>query len=286
MVSNVVEIIDMENDTEESDLTTSDRDEMKNNKAIVIKTSMRQTIFLPVPGLIPLSELKVNDLVGVNKSSFLILEKLPSEYDTRIQAFELTEKPQDEWCDVGGLDKAIQELKEAIVLPMTHADKFDKLGIEAPKGVLMQGPPGTGKTMLARCCARETNATFLKLAGPSLVQMYIGEGAKMVRDAFQLARDKAPSIIFIDEIDAIGVKRSSDGGNSDREVQRTMLELLNQLDGFSKDKLVKVIAATNRPDILDPALVRSGRIDRKVELPHPDEDSRRRILQIHSRSIS
>jgi len=203
-----------------------------------------------------------------------------------VPAFELTEKPQDEWNDIGGLDKAIMELKEAIVLPMTHADKFDKLGIEAPKGVLLWGPPGTGKTMMARCCARETNATFLKLAGPSLVQMYIGEGAKMVRDAFQLARDKAPSIIFIDEIDAIGVKRSSDGGNGDREVQRTMLELLNQLDGFSKDKLVKVIAATNRPDILDPALVRSGRIDRKVELPHPDEDSRRRIMQIHSRQIS
>lgn len=286
MVSNIGEIIDMQNDLEESDLTTADRDEMKNQKGIVLKTSMRYTIFLPVSGLVPIDQLKVGDLVGANKSNFLILEKLPSEYDSRVSAFELTEKPQDEWNDIGGLDKAIMELKEAIVLPMTHADKFDKLGIEAPKGVLLWGPPGTGKTMMARCCARETNATFLKLAGPSLVQMYIGEGAKMVRDAFQLARDKAPSIIFIDEIDAIGVKRSSDGGNGDREVQRTMLELLNQLDGFSKDKLVKVIAATNRPDILDPALVRSGRIDRKVELPHPDEDSRRRIMQIHSRQIS
>lgn len=286
MVSNIGEIIDMQNDLEESDLTTADRDEMKNQKGIVLKTSMRYTIFLPVSGLVPIDQLKVGDLVGANKSNFLILEKLPSEYDSRVSAFELTEKPQDEWNDIGGLDKAQMELKEAIVLPMTHADKFDKLGIEAPKGVLLWGPPGTGKTMMARCCARETNATFLKLAGPSLVQMYIGEGAKMVRDAFQLARDKAPSIIFIDEIDAIGVKRSSDGGNGDREVQRTMLELLNQLDGFSKDKLVKVIAATNRPDILDPALVRSGRIDRKVELPHPDEDSRRRIMQIHSRQIS
>lgn len=286
MVSNIGEIIDMENDMEESDLTTGDRDEMKHEKGIVLKTSMRQTIFLPFSGLVPISQLKVGDLVGANKSNFLILEKLPSEYDSRVSAFELTEKPQDEWNDIGGLDKAQMELKEAIVMPMTHADKFEKLGIEAPKGVLLWGPPGTGKTMMARCCARETNATFLKLAGPSLVQMQIGEGAKMVRDAFQLARDKAPSIIFIDEIDAIGVKRSSDGGNGDREVQRTMLELLNQLDGFSKDKLVKVIAATNRPDILDPALVRSGRIDRKVELPHPDEDSRRRIMQIHSRQIS
>jgi len=171
MVSNVSEIIDMENDIEESDLTTTDRHELKGQKAVVIKTSMRYTIFLSVPGFVPLSELKVGDLVGANKSSFLILEKLPSEYDSRIQAFELTEKPQDEWNDVGGLDKAIQELKEAVVLPMTHADKFEKLGIEAPKGVLMYGPPGTGKTMLARCCAKESNATFLKLAGPSLVQM-------------------------------------------------------------------------------------------------------------------
>lgn len=138
MVSNISEILEMENDTEESDLTTADRDELKQEKkAIVIKTSMRYMIFLPVPGLIPTEELNVNDLVGVNKSNFLVLEKLPSEYDSRIQAFELTEKPQDEWNDVGGLDKAIQELKEAIVLPMTHHDKFDKLGIEAPKGVLL-----------------------------------------------------------------------------------------------------------------------------------------------------
>lgn len=139
--------------------------------------------------------------------------------------------------------------------------------------------------MLARCCAKESKATFLKLAGPSLVQMYIGEGAKMVREAFKLARDKAPAIVFIDEIDAIGMKRSGDGRNSDREVQRTLLELLNQLDGFSKDTTVKVICATNRPDTLDPALVRSGRLDRKIELPMPDEDSRVRILQIHARHM-
>jgi 26S proteasome regulatory subunit T5 len=170
---------------------------------------------------------------------------------------------------------------------MTHKERFDSIGITPPKGVLLYGPPGTGKTMMARACAAATQATFLKLAGPQLVQMFIGDGAKMVRDAFALAKEKAPAIIFIDEIDAVGMKRSSGGELSGvREVQRTMLELLNQLDGFSSDDRVKVIAATNRPDTLDPALLRSGRLDRKIELPHPNEPARARILQIHSRKMN
>merc|ERR1712007_156662 len=144
-------------------------------------------------------------------------------------------------------------------------------------GALMYGPPGTGKTLLARACAAATNATFLKLAGPQLVQMFIGDGAKIVRDAFELAREKQPAIIFIDELDAVGTKRFNSDKSGDREVQRTMLELLNQLDGFSSDVRIKVIAATNRPDILDPALMRSGRLDRKIEFPHPPEDARARI---------
>merc|ERR1712187_145362 len=156
----------------------------------------------------------------------------------------------------------------------------------APKGALMYGPPGTGKTLLARACAAETNATFLKLAGPQLVQMFIGDGAKLVRDCFALAKEKAPSIIFIDELDAVGTKRFDSDKSGDREVQRTMLELLNQLDGFSSDSRIKVIAATNRPDILDPALLRSGRIDRKVECPHPNERSRERILKIHAERMN
>merc|ERR1712093_423078 len=170
---------------------------------------------------------------------------------------------------------------------MKEAERFKKIGIKAPKGVLMHGPPGTGKTMMARACAAATNATFLKSAGPQLVQMFIGDGAKIVRDAFQLAKEKAPTIIFIDELDAIGQKRSGGGELSGvREVQRTMLELLNQLDGFASNYQVKVIAATNRPDTLDPALLRSGRLDRKIELPNPNEDSRARILQIHSRRMN
>merc|ERR1719498_524264 len=195
--------------------------------------------------------------------------------------------PTEEFNDVGGLDSQIQELIEAVVLPMTHKERFDNIGIKPPKGALMYGPPGTGKTLMARACAARTNACFLKLAGPQLVQMFIGDGAKLVRDAFQLAKEKQPAIIFIDELDAIGSKRSSGGELSGvREVQRTMLELLNQLDGFSSAEQVKVIAATNRPDTLDPALLRSGRLDRKIELPHPNEDSRARIMHIHSRKMN
>jgi len=159
---------------------------------------------------------------------------------------------------------------------------FTKIGIQSPKGVLLHGPPGTGKTLLARAVANACNACFLKLAGPQLVQMYIGDGAKIIRDAFEIAKKKAPSIVFIDELDAVGTKRYSGEGKGDREVQRTMLELLNQLDGFEQNTKVKVVCATNRPDILDPALMRSGRIDRKVECPLPNEMGRKRILKLHA----
>lgn len=283
LVANVVEILELpvepENQKDENQVPTLE-------KSVVIKTSTRQTIFLPAVGLIPASELKPNDLVGVNKDSYIILDKLPPEYDSRVKAMEVDERPQEQYSDIGGLDKEIQELVEAVVLPMTHKEYFDKIGIKPPKGVLMFGPPGTGKTLLARACAAQTKATFLKLAGPQLVQMFIGDGAKLVRDAFALAKKKAPAVIFIDELDAIGAKRQDSELSGDREVQRTMLELLNQLDGFSSDDRVKVIAATNRPDILDPALLRSGRLDRKVELPHPNEESRVKILQIHSRKMN
>jgi len=286
LVANVAELLDIEED-EEEDGATQDVDMQRNGKSLVVKTTTRQTIFLPVIGLVDASELKPGDLVGVNKDSYLVLDKLPPEYDSRVKAMEVDERPTDQYSDIGGLDKEIQELREAVVLPMTHADRFIKIGIQPPKGCLLHGPPGTGKTMMARACAAATSATFLKLAGPQLVQMFIGDGAKIVRDAFQLARQKAPAIIFIDEIDAIGMRRSGGGELSGvREVQRTMLELLNQLDGFSSDMRVKIVAATNRPDVLDPALLRSGRLDRKIELPHPNEDARARIMQIHSRKMN
>jgi len=285
LVGNVVEVLDVGEEDEEEDGGNVDLDAQRVGKAVVLKTSTRQTIFLPVVGLVPATELKPADLVGVNKDSYLILEALPAEYDSRVKAMEVDEKPTEDYGDVGGLDKQIQELVEAVVLPMTHADRFEKIGIKPPKGVLMYGPPGVGKTLLARACAAQTNATFLKLAGPQLVQMFIGDGAKLVRDAFALAKEKAPTIIFIDELDAVGTKRFDSELSGDREVQRTMLELLNQLDGFSSDDRIKVVAATNRVDILDPALLRSGRIDRKIEFPHPDENARARIMQIHSRKM-
>jgi len=293
-------------------------DATRKTRSAVVRTSTRQTIFLPVPGLVNSEELKPSDLVGTNKDSYLILEKLPDEFDSRVKAMEVDERPTEEYSDIGGCDgeynkcimfvgivyihdlyisflfsvAQIQELIEAVVLPMTHKDMFDTIGIRPPKGVLLHGPPGTGKTLLARACANQTNAIFLKIAGPQLVQMFIGDGAKLIRDAFELAKAKikegtsAGAILFIDEIDAIGTKRFGGDQSGDREVQRTMLELLSQLDGFSSNEMIKVIAATNRPDVLDPALLRSGRLDRKIELPHPSEEARAKIMRIHSRKMN
>eukprot|EP00297_Palpitomonas_bilix_P005974 CAMPEP_0113885124 /NCGR_PEP_ID=MMETSP0780_2-20120614/10715_1 /TAXON_ID=652834 /ORGANISM="Palpitomonas bilix" /LENGTH=427 /DNA_ID=CAMNT_0000872973 /DNA_START=93 /DNA_END=1376 /DNA_ORIENTATION=- /assembly_acc=CAM_ASM_000599 len=287
LISTVVEVLDLPPDDEEEDGGNIDEHASRAGKSAVVKTTSRQTIYLPVVGLVEPDELKPGDLVGVNKDSYLILEKLPAEYDNRVKAMEVDERPTEQYSDIGGLGKQIQELVEAIVLPMTQKDRFDSIGVRPPKGCLMYGPPGVGKTLMARACAAQTKATFLKLAGPQLVQMYIGEGARLVRDAFNLAKEKSPAIIFIDEIDAIGTKRTNtDDSAGDREVQRTMLELLNQLDGFASDDRIKVIAATNRVDVLDPALLRSGRLDRKIEFPLPDEKARERIMQIHSRKMN
>ncbi|KAF6005020.1 26S proteasome regulatory subunit 6A [Cyanidiococcus yangmingshanensis] len=278
--------VDENEDDADDEGAAQESDANRQTHAVVVKTSTRQTVYLPIPGLVDVSLLRPGDLVGVNKDSYLILEKLPEEYDARVKAFEVDERPTEDFADIGGLDKQIEEVIEAVVLPMTHKHLFERVGIRPPKGVLMYGPPGTGKTLLARACAAQTKATFLKLAGTSLVQMYIGDGARLVRDAFALAKKKAPSIIFIDELDAIGTKRFDSDRSGDRETQRTMLELLNQLDGFDQNDDVRVLAATNRPDILDAALMRSGRLDRKIEFPHPDEAARARILRIHSRKMN
>mmetsp|Transcript_27967 Transcript_27967/g.41304 ORF Transcript_27967/g.41304 Transcript_27967/m.41304 type:complete len:460 (+) Transcript_27967:93-1472(+) len=297
LVANVVEILepDAEDGLEEEEKESgeaADADANRKTRSAVVRTSTRQTIFLPIPGLVDPDELKPSDLVGTNKDSYLILEKLPEEFDSRVQAMEVDERPTEEYSDIGGVDQQIQELIEAVVLPMTHKEMFDTIGIRPPKGVLLHGPPGTGKTLLARACANQTNAIFLKLAGPQLVQMFIGDGAKLIRDAFELAKNKikqgvsSGAILFIDEIDAIGTKRFGGDQSGDREVQRTMLELLSQLDGFSSNEMIKVIAATNRPDVLDPALLRSGRLDRKIELPHPTEEARAKIMRIHSRKMN
>ena len=287
LVSTVSEIFDLEPQQQEEEGSGLKQNELSKNitKGAIIKTSTRNTIFLPVIGFVEPEELKPLELVGVNKDTFLIYEKLPPEYDSRVRVMELDTKPTEKYSDMGGVDKQIQELEEAIVFPLEKKHLFEAIGIKPPKGVLMFGPPGTGKTMLARAVAAKVKATFLKLAGSQLVQSYIGDGAKMVRDAFALAKEKAPTIVFIDEIDAVGLKRSGGDGHGSQEVQRTMLELLNQLDGFSSNENVKVIAATNRADVLDPALLRSGRLDRKIEFPMPNEEGRAKILEIHSRNM-
>lgn len=286
LVSTVAEIFDLESQEHEEGSGLEQNDlHKKSKKGAIIKTSTRNTIFLPVIGFVEPEELKPLELVGVDKDTYLIFEKLPAEYDSRVRVMELDTKPTEKYTDMGGVDKQIQELEEAIVFPLEKKHLFEAIGIKPPKGVLMYGPPGTGKTMLARAVAAKVKATFLKLAGSQLVQTYIGDGAKMVRDAFALAREKAPTIIFIDEIDAVGLKRSASNEHGGKEVQRTMLELLNQLDGFSSSDNVKVIAATNRADVLDPALLRSGRLDRKIEFPMPNEEGRAKILEIHSRKM-
>ena len=286
LVSTVAEIFDLESQEHEEGSGLEQNDlHKKSKKGAIIKTSTRNTIFLPVIGFVEPEELKPLELVGVDKDTYLIFEKLPAEYDSRVRVMELDTKPTEKYTDMGGVDKQIQELEEAIVFPLEKKHLFEAIGIKPPKGVLMYGLPGTGKTMLARAVAAKVKATFLKLAGSQLVQTYIGDGAKMVRDAFALAREKAPTIIFIDEIDAVGLKRSASNEHGGKEVQRTMLELLNQLDGFSSSDNVKVIAATNRADVLDPALLRSGRLDRKIEFPMPNEEGRAKILEIHSRKM-
>ena len=287
LVSTVSEIFDLEPQQQEEEGSGLKENKISKDitKGAIIKTSTRNTIFLPVIGFVEPEELKPLELVGVNKDTFLIYEKLPPEYDSRVRVMELDTKPTEKYSDMGGVDKQIQELEEAIVFPLEKKHLFEAIGIKPPKGVLMFGPPGTGKTMLARAVAAKVKATFLKLAGSQLVQSYIGDGAKMGRDAFALAKEKAPTIVFIDEIDAVGLKRSGGDGHGSQEVQRTMLELLNQLDGFSSNENVKVIAATNRADVLDPALLRSGRLDRKIEFPMPNEEGRAKILEIHSRNM-
>ncbi|KRZ32951.1 26S protease regulatory subunit 6A, partial [Trichinella pseudospiralis] len=257
-----------------------------NDELIVVKAMSRLTCMLPNSGLIKSGILKVGDLVAMSRDGLKLVELLPSEYDPRVKVMELINQPNQQFCDIGGLDDQIQEMIEAVVYPITHKEYFEAFRVDPPKGVLMYGPPGTGKTLLARALASNGKCTFLKLSGTALLQRYVGEGAKMVREAFRLAKEKAPTVLFIDEIDAIGSKRHNSDYGSDHEVHRTMLELLTQMDGFKVNENIRVIAATNRPDVLDPALTRSGRFDRKVELPLPNEKARIQIMQIYAQKMN
>nr|CDS28632.1 ATP dependent RNA helicase DDX31 [Hymenolepis microstoma] len=224
--------------------------------------------------------------VGVDRTKYQIHIPLPPKIDPSVTMMQVEDKPDVTYSDVGGCKEQIEKLREVVELPLLHPEKFVSLGIEPPKGVLLYGPPGTGKTLCARAVANRTDACFIRVIGSELVQKYVGEGARMVRELFELARSKKACIIFFDEIDAIGGARFDDGAGGDNEVQRTMLELINQLDGFDPRGNIKVLMATNRPDTLDPALVRPGRLDRKIEFGLPDLPGRTHIFKIHARSMS
>lgn len=210
---------------------------------------------------------------------------LGDNVDPAVNVMKVDTAPKETYADVGGLAKQIQEVKEAVELPLTHPELYEDIGIKPPKGVIFYGPPGTGKTLLAKAVANETSATFLRMVGSELIQKYSGEGPKLVRELFKTAGEHAPSIVFIDEIDAVGTKRYDSTSSGEKEIQRTMLELLTQLDGFDNRGEVKVIMATNRIESLDPALLRPGRIDRKIEFPLPDIKTKRRIFNIHTNKM-
>jgi 26S proteasome regulatory subunit T1 len=224
--------------------------------------------------------------VGVDRNKYQIHIPLPPKIDPSVTMMQVEEKPDITYADVGGCKEQIDKLREVVETPLLHPEKFVNLGIEPPKGVLMFGPPGTGKTLCARAVANRTDACFIRVIGSELVQKYVGEGARMVRELFEMARGKKACIIFFDEIDAVGGARFDDGAGGDNEVQRTMLELINQLDGFDARGNIKVLMATNRPDTLDPALMRPGRLDRKIEFGLPDLEGRAHIFKIHTKSMS
>lgn len=224
--------------------------------------------------------LKPSASVALHRHSNALVNVLPPEADSSIQLLGADEKPDVTYEMIGGLDMQKQEIKEAVELPLTNPELYKQIGIDPPRGVLLYGPPGTGKTMMAKAVAANTKAAFIRVVGSEFVQKYLGEGPRMVRDVFRLARENAPAIIFIDEIDAVATKRFDAQTGADREVQRVLLELLTQMDGFDQSVNVKVIMATNRADTLDPALLRPGRLDRKVEFPNPDRRQKRLVFQV------
>ena len=231
-------------------------------------------------------KLSSGDMVFVEQKNLCIVRKAKVSRKFNSEKFIILEKPEVGWNDIGGLEEQKMEVREIVELPLSKPELFRKVGIQPPKGVLLHGPPGTGKTMLAKAVATATNSTFIEVIGSELVQKFIGDGAKLVKEIFQTARDRAPSIIFIDELDAIAAKRIDVGTSGEREVQRTFVQLLAELDGFKGLDNVKVIGSTNRKDILDPAILRPGRLERHISFTIPAKDARMEILKIHSRMMS
>ncbi len=252
---------------------------------VVVKSSTGPKFLVNVSQYVDLSELKPGARVAMNQQTLAVVSVLPSPKDPTVYGFEIEERPNVTYSDIGGLDRQIEEVREAVELPLLKPELFAEIGIEPPKGVLLYGPPGTGKTLIAKAVAAETNATFIRVVGSEFVQKYIGEGARLVREVFDLAREKAPTILFIDEIDAIAARRTNSDTSGDREVQRTLMQLLAEMDGFDPRGDVKIIGATNRIDILDPAILRPGRFDRIIEIPMPNLEGRMQIFRIHTRKM-
>ncbi|MEF8839814.1 MAG: proteasome-activating nucleotidase, partial [Haloarculaceae archaeon] len=232
-----------------------------------------------------LEDIEPDSRVAVN-NSLSIVKPLDDETDVRARVMQVEQSPEVAYSDIGGIDAQIEEVRETVEMPLKNPGMFDDVGIDPPSGILLHGPPGTGKTMLAKAVANETDATFIKMAGSELVHKFIGEGSKLVRDLFELARQHEPAVIFIDEIDAIAAKRTESKTSGDAEVQRTMMQLLSEMDGFEERGEIRIIAATNRFDMLDRAILRPGRFDRLIEVPKPSAEGRDMIFQIHTRSMS
>lgn len=251
------------------------------NDRIIVRSSNGPQFLVNVSQYIDEKKLLPGAKVALNQHTLAIAEVIPSTEEPFVAAMEVLESVEVDYDQIGGLDEQIQELQEAVELPLIEPERFARIGIEPPKGVLLYGLPGTGKTLLAKAVAHRTNATFIRVVGSELVQKYIGDGSKLVREIFEMARKKAPSIIFIDELDSIAARRLNETTGADREVQRTLMQLLAEMDGFDKRKNIRIIAATNRPDVLDPAILRPGRFDRLVHVPMPGVEARGKILKIH-----
>jgi len=261
-------------------------EELIDDNHAIVSSSVGPEFYVPIMSFVDKDMIEPGCAVLLHNKNMAVVGLLQDDVEPMVSVMKVDKAPLESYADVGGLDKQIQEIKEAVELPLTHPELYEEIGIKPPKGVILYGPPGTGKTLLAKAVANATSATFLRVTGSELIQKYLGDGPKLVRELFRVAEEHAPSIIFIDEIDAIGTKRYESNSGGEREIQRTMLELLNQLDGFDARGDVKVIMATNRIDSLDPALIRPGRIDRKIEFPFPDLKTLHRIFAIHTAKMT
>ncbi|KAL0437299.1 UNVERIFIED_CONTAM: 26S proteasome regulatory subunitA [Sesamum radiatum] len=265
-----------------SPMSVGNLEELIDENHAIVSSSVGPEYYVGILSFVDKDQLEPGCAILMHNKVLSVVGLLQDEVDPMVSVMKVEKAPLESYADIGGLDAQIQEIKEAVELPLTHPELYEDIGIKPPKGVILYGEPGTGKTLLAKAVANSTSATFLRVVGSELIQKYLGDGPKLVRELFRVADDLSPSIVFIDEIDAVGTKRYDAHSGGEREIQRTMLELLNQLDGFDSRGDVKVILATNKIESLDPALLRPGRIDRKIEFPLPDIKTRRRIFQIHT----